>query len=77
MSCLPPYYYPRWLRRFELRHNSISPAEVASMVKLCGFESLDAMISATVPKPIQRSDGMPLGRYHEGMTESEFLAMFK
>ena len=47
------------------------------MVRLCGFESLDAMIAATVPKAIQRADGMPLGQYHEGLTESEFLAMFK
>lgn len=48
------------------------------MVKQCGFNSLDEMIKATVPKSIQRTDGMPLGElYHQGMTESEFLAFFK
>ena len=31
-----------------------------------------------VPKSIMRTDGMPLGpKYHEGLGESEFLAMFK
>jgi glycine dehydrogenase len=47
------------------------------MVKLCGFDSLDAMITATVPASIVRKDGMDLGPYHEGLTESEFLKMFK
>lgn len=47
------------------------------MVQACGFESLDAMIAATVPKSIVRTDGMDLGRYHEGYTENEFLQMFK
>lgn len=30
-----------------------------------------------VPDAIKRSDGMPLGKYHEGLSESEFLQMFK
>lgn len=30
-----------------------------------------------VPAAIKRTDGMPLGKYHEGLTESEFLQMFK
>lgn len=31
-----------------------------------------------MPAAIKRTDGMPLGpKYHEGLTESEFLAMFK
>lgn len=48
------------------------------MAKICGFPSLDALIEATVPKAIKRTDGMPLGpKYHEGMTEADFLAQFK
>ena len=47
------------------------------MVKTCGFNSLDEMIAATVPKAIVRKDGMDLGAYDEGMTESQFLRMFK
>lgn len=31
-----------------------------------------------VPEAIKRKDGMPLGpKYHEGLTESQFLDMFK
>ncbi len=30
-----------------------------------------------VPEAIKRTDGMPLGKYHEGLTESEFLQHFK
>ena len=33
--------------------------------------------SVQVPDAIKRSDGMPLGKYHEGLSESEFLQMFK
>ena len=48
------------------------------MAKLCGFDSLDAMIDATVPNSIKRKDGMPLGdKYHEGMTETAFLEQFR
>jgi glycine dehydrogenase len=39
--------------------------------------SLDSLIEATVPRAIVRHDGMNLGKYHEGMTESQFLAYFK
>ncbi|KAL4447273.1 hypothetical protein ABPG77_007306 [Micractinium sp. CCAP 211/92] len=64
--------------RFEPRHNSISPAEQQAMAQFCGFDSVDALVEATVPAAIKRTDGMPLGdKYHEGLTESEFLAMFK
>jgi glycine dehydrogenase len=48
------------------------------MAELCGFPSVDALIEATVPKAIKRTDGMPLGdKYHAGMGEAEFLAQFK
>ena len=48
------------------------------MAEFCGFPSVDALIEATVPASIRRADGMPLGpKYHDGMTESEFLDQFK
>jgi glycine dehydrogenase len=59
------------------RHNSTTPAELAAMVAETGFPSMDALIDATVPKEIRRKDGMGMGRYTDGMTESEFLEYFK
>ena len=47
------------------------------MVAVTGFESLDALVDATVPKAIRRPDLMDLGAYTEGMRESEFLTKFK
>ena len=47
------------------------------MVKETGFESMDALIDATVPKAIRRADGMDMGKYTAGMTESQFLDYFK
>ncbi len=46
------------------------------MVKLTGFDTLDALIDATVPKAIRRGP-MELGEYTKGYTESEFIAKFK
>jgi glycine dehydrogenase len=59
------------------RHNSTTSAELDAMVAETGFKSLDALIDATVPPAIRRTDSMPLGKYTEGMTESEFLDYFK
>ncbi len=47
------------------------------MVSVAGFDSIDALIDATVPQSIRRKERMDLGRYTEGMTESNFLAQFK
>ena len=47
------------------------------MVAATGFESLDALVDATVPKAIRRPDLLDLGAYTEGMRESEFLTKFK
>ena len=47
------------------------------MVAVTGFDSLDALVDATVPKAIRRPDLMDLGAYTEGMRESEFLTKFK
>ncbi|KAK9846586.1 hypothetical protein WJX81_007159 [Elliptochloris bilobata] len=62
---------------FAPRHNSGTVTEVAEMVAATGFESLDALVDATVPKAIRRPDLMDLGAYTEGMRESEFLKKFK
>lgn len=64
-------------RRFQPRHNSGTDAENDEMVKVAGFSSLDALIDATVPASIRRKDGMPLGKYEQGFTESQFLDFFK
>lgn len=62
---------------FVPRHNSSTEAEINSMVAATGFPSLDALIDATVPEAIRRHDGMKMGKYTDGMTESEFLDFFK
>jgi len=70
-----PFFLPRG--SFAPRHNSGTPTEVAEMVAVTGFDSLDALIDATVPKAIRRPDMMDLGEYTSGMRESEFLKKFK
>jgi glycine dehydrogenase len=47
------------------------------MVAATGFQSLDALIDATVPTSIRRKDGMPMASYTQPQTESEFLANFR
>lgn len=62
---------------FVPRHNSTTSSELHEMVSLTGFGSIDQLIDATVPKSIRRSDGMEMGSYTAGMTESQFLEQFK
>jgi len=62
---------------FVPRHNSTTAAEVQEMAVATGFASIDALIDATVPAAIRRRDGMGMGKYTEGMTESQFLDYFK
>jgi glycine dehydrogenase len=38
---------------FPRRHNSATPAEQSAMASACGFDSLDALIDATVPAAIR------------------------
>jgi glycine dehydrogenase len=47
------------------------------MVAATGFKSMDALIDATVPEAIRRKDGMHLGKYSNGMCESDFITYFK
>ncbi|KAK9836531.1 hypothetical protein WJX74_002469 [Apatococcus lobatus] len=63
--------------QFAPRHNSASPAEIKEMASVAGFDSIDALIDATVPQSIRREDRMEMGKYTDGMTESGFLAQFK
>ncbi|KAK9819612.1 hypothetical protein WJX72_000294 [[Myrmecia] bisecta] len=63
--------------RFAPRHNSASDGEINAMVKLTNFDSLDALIDATVPKSIRRKGMMDIGPYNEGCTEAEFITKFK
>jgi glycine dehydrogenase len=65
------------VRSFVPRHNSGSHAEIDAMVRATGFPSLAALIDATVPTAIRRKDGMDMGKYTAGMTESQFLDYFK
>eukprot|EP00897_Mesotaenium_endlicherianum_P003455 jgi/Mesen1/3137/ME000184S02202 len=44
---------------FPRRHNSISDAEAEKMAEYCGFEGVDALIKATVPKSIEYKRLMP------------------
>lgn len=63
--------------RFAFRHNSASEEDVAEMVKVTGFGSIDELVDATVPKAIKRKELMDMGKYTDGYTESGFLSMFK
>ncbi|CAD7700824.1 unnamed protein product [Ostreobium quekettii] len=58
--------------RFAPRHNSVSEADAAEMLKVCGYKTVDDLISATVPSAIRRGV-MNIGRYDAGLTESEYL----
>ena len=62
---------------FERRHNSANEQEVSEMLKVVGFNSVDALIDATVPENIRLSKMMDMGEYTQPLTESEFLKMFK
>jgi|TARA_B100000683_G_scaffold93836_1_gene92616 glycine dehydrogenase len=65
------------LDTFERRHNSANEQEVSEMLKVVGFNSVDALIDATVPENIRLSKMMDMGEYTQPLTESEFLKMFK
>ena len=47
------------------------------MAKYVGYESMDALVDATVPTDIRRSGTMDMGKWTEPLSESEFLGMFK
>ncbi|KAK6927282.1 Glycine cleavage system P protein [Dillenia turbinata] len=57
---------------FPRRHNSATPEEQTKMAELSGFNGLDSLIDATVPKSI-RIDDMKFSKFDEGLTESQML----
>ncbi|KAK6912818.1 Glycine cleavage system P protein [Dillenia turbinata] len=57
---------------FPRRHNSATPEEQTEMAELCGFNGLDSLIDATVPKAICIDD-MKFSKFDEGLTESQML----
>jgi glycine dehydrogenase len=59
---------------FVPRHVGPDDRDVAEMVKILGFSSLDALIDATVPGKIRLRDGLALPN---GMTEPEVLAYLR
>ncbi|XP_012449828.1 glycine dehydrogenase (decarboxylating), mitochondrial [Gossypium raimondii] len=61
---------------FPRRHNSATPEEQAKMAESCGFDSLDSLIDATVPKAI-RIDSMKFSKFDEGLTESQMIEHMK
>ena len=46
------------------------------MAALCGFDGLDSLIDATVPKSI-RLESMKFTKFDEGLTESQMLEHMK
>ncbi|KAL2489609.1 Glycine dehydrogenase (decarboxylating) 2 [Forsythia ovata] len=61
---------------FPRRHNSATPEEQSKMAEYAGFNSLDALIDATVPKSI-RIDSMKLPKFDEGLTEAQMIEHMK
>ncbi|KAK8602471.1 hypothetical protein V6N13_057900 [Hibiscus sabdariffa] len=61
---------------FPRRHNSATPEEQTNMAESCGFDSLDSLIDATVPKAI-RIDSMKFSKFDGGLTESQMIAHMK
>ncbi|KAL8503896.1 hypothetical protein ACS0TY_022577 [Phlomoides rotata] len=58
---------------FPRRHNSATPEEQSKMAEFVGFNSLNELIDATVPKSI-RIDNMEFPIFDEGLTESQMIA---
>ncbi|GAB2297415.1 hypothetical protein Dimus_031520 [Dionaea muscipula] len=61
---------------FPRRHNSATPEEQTKMAEFCGFDGLDSLIDATVPKSI-RISSMKFEKFDEGLTESQMLEHMK
>ena len=61
---------------FPRRHNSATPEEQTKMAESCGFDNLDSLIDATVPKAI-RIDSMKFSNFDGGLTESQMIEHMK
>ncbi len=58
-----------WTDRFVRRHIGPNATEVRSMLRVCGYESLDQLIDATVPKSIRLAQplNLPAARSEHGL----------
>ncbi|GMH10777.1 hypothetical protein Nepgr_012618 [Nepenthes gracilis] len=61
---------------FPRRHNSAAPEEQAKMAQFCGFNDIDSLVDATVPKSI-RIPPMKFKKFDEGLTESQMIEHMK
>ncbi|KAG8375664.1 hypothetical protein BUALT_Bualt10G0123800 [Buddleja alternifolia] len=57
---------------FPRRHNSATPEDQSKMAEFVGFDNLDSLIDATVPKSI-RIDNMEMPIFDKGLTEAQML----
>ena len=64
--------------RLAPRHNALTDSDVKEMLGACGADSVDALMKSALPESLPTlKSGLDLGRYTEGMSESEFLEHFK
>ncbi|KAG6423397.1 hypothetical protein SASPL_113792 [Salvia splendens] len=61
---------------FPRRHNSATPEDQSKMAEFVGFETLDSLIDATVPKSIRARD-MKFSIFDEGLTEAQMIEHMK
>ncbi|XP_057775837.1 glycine dehydrogenase (decarboxylating), mitochondrial [Salvia miltiorrhiza] len=61
---------------FPRRHNSATPEDQSKMAEFVGFETLDSLIDATVPKSIRAGD-MKFSIFDEGLTEAQMIEHMK
>ncbi|KAL1353446.1 glycine dehydrogenase (decarboxylating), mitochondrial isoform X1 [Arachis ipaensis] len=61
---------------FPRRHNSATKEEQSKMSQSCGFDSLDSLIDATVPKSIRLND-FAFSKFDAGLTEGQMIEHMK
>lgn len=61
---------------FPRRHNSATPEEQKKMAESCGFDTLDSLVDATVPKSIRLNE-MKFNKFDEGLTEGQMIEHMK
>ncbi|WJX09634.1 glycine dehydrogenase (aminomethyl-transferring) [Trifolium repens] len=61
---------------FPRRHNSATPEEQTKMAESVGFDNLDSLVDATVPKSIRLKE-MKFNHFDEGLTEGQMIEHMK
>jgi len=61
---------------FARRHNSATPEEQTKMAESCGFDHLDSLVDATVPKSIRLKE-MKFNKFDAGLTEGQMIEHMK